>query len=122
MSDGIRSGRELDAVGIEPEDGSERRHQLGLGEAGYADKQRMTTRTGPRAGLLDDAFLSENHLRDGRFDRGDVGERCSAAAITAFSSIGSALVSMRPMGISARSGSSLSNSLLQAERLTRAAR
>ena len=41
MSEGIRSGRELDAPGVEAEHGAERLDELRLGEAGHADEKAV---------------------------------------------------------------------------------
>jgi hypothetical protein len=108
MSDGIRSGVNWMRLELSPRTVPSVVDQLGLGEAGHADQQRMTPGQDREEGLLDDAFLSEDDIRDGLLYRGDSASACSAAAMTAFSSIGFAPVSMRPMGVSARSGSSLS--------------
>ena len=40
-------GGELDAPGVEPEHDAHGLDQLGLGEAGHADQQRMAAATGP---------------------------------------------------------------------------
>ncbi|MCY1239266.1 hypothetical protein D9M72_520530 [compost metagenome] len=57
-------GRELHAAGIKAENGAERRHQLGLGKAGDADKQGVTAGQHRKQGLLDHTFLTEDDLAD----------------------------------------------------------
>ena len=52
--------RELDALGIEPERDAERFDQLGLGEAGHADQQRMTAGQDRDQGIFDHPVLAED--------------------------------------------------------------
>ena len=51
-------GRELNAPRIEPEHGAHGFHQLGLGEAGKTDKQRMTAGQDGDQRLLDHRLLT----------------------------------------------------------------
>ena len=62
-------GRELDALGVEPERDAERLDQLGLGEAGHADQQRMAAGQDRHQGVFDHPILAEDDGGD-RFLRG----------------------------------------------------
>jgi hypothetical protein len=68
MSDGIRSGVNWMRLEDSPRTRAQRRDQLGLGETRHTDEQRMTTREHRKQGLLDHAFLSEDHLGDRLLD------------------------------------------------------
>ncbi|MGY4368326.1 hypothetical protein ACVW1A_004391 [Bradyrhizobium sp. LB1.3] len=57
-------GRELDALGIEAERDAERLDQLGLGETGDADQQRMAAGEDGDQRVLDHAVLAEDDGRD----------------------------------------------------------
>ena len=57
-------GRELDAAGIEAEHDAQRLDQLGLGEAGHADQQRMAAGQQRHQRAFDDAFLAEDDPAD----------------------------------------------------------
>ncbi len=68
-------GRELDALGVEPEHDAHGFDQLGLGEAGNADEKRMAAGEDGQQCLLDHAFLAENDLADSVAHGENVGER-----------------------------------------------
>ncbi len=57
-------GRELDALGVEAQRDAERLDQLGLGEAGHADQQRMTAGEDGDERVLDHPILAEDDGRD----------------------------------------------------------
>ncbi len=67
--------RELDAAGVEAEHDAERLDQLGLGEAGHADQQRVAAGEQRDQRALDHAFLAEDDAADAVADPGDVGQR-----------------------------------------------
>ena len=67
--------RELDAAGIEAEHDAQRLDELGLGEAGDADQQRMAAGKQRHQRPLDDAFLAEDDAADAVAHAGNVGER-----------------------------------------------
>jgi hypothetical protein len=71
---GHQVGRELDAAGRDAEHGAERFDQLRLGKARHADEQRVAARQHRKQGLLDHAFLAEDHLGDGALDLRNVGQ------------------------------------------------
>ena len=52
--------RELDALGVEPERDAERFDQLGLGEAGNADQQRMAAGQDRHQRVFDHPVLAED--------------------------------------------------------------
>ena len=72
-------GRELDAARVEPERDAHGLDQLGLGEAGHADQQRMAAGEDGDQRALDHPLLAEDdradrglggaHMRGGRFRR-----------------------------------------------------
>jgi hypothetical protein len=64
---------ELDAAGVEPEHDAHGLDQLGLGEAGKADQQRMAAAEHGDERLLDHAFLPEDHAADCGLGGGDLG-------------------------------------------------
>ena len=68
-------GRELDAARIEAEHDAQRFDQLGLGEAGHADQQRVAAGEQRHQRALDHAFLAEDDPADAVADLGDVGQR-----------------------------------------------
>ena len=80
---GQEIGRELHALGVEPQNLAERLDELGLGEAGHADQQRMAAAEQRHQRLLDDFLLAEDSaadrlarpldLADRAFGRGDHG-------------------------------------------------
>ena len=53
-------GRELDALGIEPERDAECFDQLGLGETGHADQQRVTAGQDRHQGIFNHPILAED--------------------------------------------------------------
>ncbi len=57
-------GRELDALGVEAQRDAERLDQLGLGEAGHADQQRMAAGEDGDERVLDHPVLAEDDGRD----------------------------------------------------------
>src|SRR5262245_15758129 len=63
---------ELDAAGIEPEHDAHALDQLGLGEAGKADQQRVAAAEHGDERLLDHAFLPEDHAADRGLGGGDL--------------------------------------------------
>ena len=65
---GHEIGRELDALGIEPQDLAQRLHQQRLGEAGHADQQRMAAGQQGDERALDHLVLAEDDLRCGLVD------------------------------------------------------
>ena len=76
MSDGIRSGRELDARGGKAEDRAERLDQFGLGEPGHADQQSVSAGEDGDQRPVDDRLLAVDDLADrvaGGLDLGDGG-------------------------------------------------
>ena len=78
--------RELDALGVEPERDAERFDQLGLGEAGNPDQQRMTAGQDRHQGVFDHPFLAEDDGGD-RFLCGAIWPAtCSAERTIASSS------------------------------------
>ena len=62
-------GRELDAPRVEPEHDAQRLDQLGLGETGHADEQRMAARQDRHQRLLDHLVLAEDDRADRRLGR-----------------------------------------------------
>ena len=68
-------GRELDAAGIQAEHDAERLDQLGLGEAGNADQQRVAAGQQRDQRALDHAFLAEDDPADAVPDPGNIGQR-----------------------------------------------
>jgi hypothetical protein len=74
-------GRALHPLVFEAEHAAQRLDQLGLGEAGHADQQRVAAAQQGDQGLLDHRILAEDHLSDplahggepaaDRFGRGD---------------------------------------------------
>ena len=69
---GHQVGRELDALGIEAERDAERFHQLGLGETGHADQQRMAAGEDGHQRVLDHLVLAEDDGRDRLFRGADL--------------------------------------------------
>ncbi len=66
---------ELDAVGIKPENRSERGDELGLGKPGNADEQRVAAREYCEKRVLHHFFLAEDDLGYLRADRGNIRKR-----------------------------------------------
>ena len=66
-------GRELDAARVEPERDAHGLDQLGLGEAGHADQQRMAAGQHGHQRALDHDVLAENDLADGGLGGAHVG-------------------------------------------------
>ena len=61
---GHQVGRELDAARVEAERDAHRFHELGLGEAGHADQQRVAAGEHRDQRAVDDALLSEDDGAD----------------------------------------------------------
>ena len=68
-------GRELDAAGIEAEHHAQRLDQLGLGEPGNADQQRVAAGEQRHQRALDHGLLAEDDAADAGADSGNVGQR-----------------------------------------------
>ena len=68
-------GRELDAARVEPEHDAHGLDQLGLGEAGQADQQRVSAAEHGDQRLLDHPFLPEDHVADRGLGGGDLRAR-----------------------------------------------
>src|SRR5262245_7641601 len=64
---------ELDAAGVKPEHDAHGLDQLGLGEAGKADEQRVPATEHGDERLLDHRFLPEDHVADRGLGGGDLG-------------------------------------------------
>ena len=65
--------RELDAAGVEPEHDAHGLDQLGLGEAGEADQQRVAATEHGDERLLHHRVLPEDHIADRCFRGSDLG-------------------------------------------------
>ena len=65
---GHQVGRELDALGIEPQHLAQRLHQQRLGEARHADQQRVAARQDGDERALDHLLLAEDDRRGGFLD------------------------------------------------------
>ncbi len=65
-------GGELDATGVEPEHDAHGLDQLGLGETGKADQQRVTAAEHGDERLLDHLLLPEDHVADRGLGGGDL--------------------------------------------------
>ena len=65
-------GGELDAAGVEPEHDSHGLDQLGLGEAGKTDQQRVPPAQHGDERLLDHRLLPEDHVADRGLGGGDL--------------------------------------------------
>ena len=66
-------GRELDAPAVEAEHDAHGVDQLGLGEAGHADQQRVAAGQDGDQRALDHGVLAEDHRADGGLGRAHVG-------------------------------------------------
>ena len=66
-------GRELHALGIETERDAHGLDQLGLGQAGHADQQRMAAGQHGDQCAFDDDVLAEDHRADGGFGGAHMG-------------------------------------------------
>ena len=66
-------GGELDAAGVESEHDAHGLDQLGLGEAGKADQQRVPAAQHGDERLLDHRLLPEDHIADRGLGGGDLG-------------------------------------------------
>ena len=60
MVGGHEIGGELDAVRLQPDHGTERFHELGLGKARHADEQAMAARQDRDQRIVDDRLLAED--------------------------------------------------------------
>ena len=58
---GQKIGRELHALGVEPENLAQRVHQLGFGEAGHADQQAVAAGQQRDQRLFDHLLLTKDH-------------------------------------------------------------